>query len=42
MQFIKSVQFADDTTFYHAHSNIHQLIDMMNGQLSVVDTWLYI
>ena len=34
------IMFADDTTLYYTHPNIHDCVNIINGQLSLLVVWL--
>ena len=40
LNLLKLVQFADDTTAFASHHNLHELIELVNDDLTQLDTWL--
>ena len=37
---IETILFADDTSLFYSHSNIQQLNDTLNNELSKFDCWM--
>ena len=37
---IETIWFADDTSLFYSHSNIQQLNDTLNNELSKFDCWM--